>query len=288
MKAGSNRMKVPNSKIKLNKDLLNKAIIVICIITLIYSLSKIGIIYYDSFRNKNLITGIQGMFYNQQQFKAKTFRETSFDKVLRSIVLNESESTSTDINNLIKQETLMKYDQLLEINEDIVGWIKVPNTKIDYPVMQSSDNLYYLDKAINLEKNRAGSIFMDFRNGGDGEDKHTILYGHHMRDGTMFKGLIKYENEDFFNNQSIIQFDTLFEEQKWEVFSAYVTGVGFDYLKTNFNTPDEYKTFLTTIQEKSLFPSDVVLTENDQILTLSTCTYDYSEARLVVHAKKIE
>lgn len=288
MKAGSNRMKVPNSKIKLNKDLLNKAIIVICIITLIYSLSKIGIIYYDSFRNKNLITGIQGMFYNQQQFKAKTFRETSFDKVLRSIVLNESESTSTDINNLIKQETLMKYDQLLEINEDVVGWIKVPNTKIDYPVMQSSDNLYYLDKTINLEKNRAGSIFMDFRNGGDGEDKHTILYGHHMRDGTMFKGLIKYENEDFFNNQSIIQFDTLFEEQKWEVFSAYVTGVGFDYLKTNFNTPDEYKTFLTTIQEKSLFPSDVVLTENDQILTLSTCTYDYSEARLVVHAKKIE
>lgn len=281
-------MKVPNSKIKLNKDLLNKAIIVICIITLIYSLSKIGIIYYDSFRNKNLITGIQGMFYNQQQFKAKTFRETSFDKVLRSIVLNESESTSTDINNLIKQETLMKYDQLLEINEDVVGWIKVPNTKIDYPVMQSSDNLYYLDKTINLEKNRAGSIFMDFRNGGDGEDKHTILYGHHMRDGTMFKGLIKYENEDFFNNQSIIQFDTLFEEQKWEVFSAYVTGVGFDYLKTNFNTPDEYKTFLTTIQEKSLFPSDVVLTENDQILTLSTCTYDYSEARLVVHAKKIE
>ena len=281
-------MKIPNFKIKINKNFVNKAIIVICVITLIYSLSNIGIIYYDSYRNKNLITDIQGMFYNEQQFKDKTFQNTSFDEVLRSIVLNESDIPNNEIDNVINKDSLSKYEQLLEINKDVVGWINVPNTKIDYPIMQSYDNLYYLDKTINLEKNRAGSIFMDFRNSGDGQDKHTIIYGHHMRDGTMFKGLIKYENEDFFNNQNIIQVDTLFEEQKWEVFCAYVTGIDFDYLRTHFNTPDEYTTFLTMIQEKSLFPSDVVLTENDQILTLSTCTYDYNEARLVVHAKKIQ
>jgi len=280
-------MKSLDSKFKININILNKVIIVICTITLLYSLTNIGMIYYDHIRNKMLITDIQKLFYNEQQFNQKTFQEKSFDELIRSITLKESDDTST-IDPITPQIPLEKYNSLLEINEDVVGWINIPSTKIDYPILQSTDNLYYLDKTINLEKNAAGSIFMDYRNTGDAQDKHTILYGHHMRDGTMFKGLTKYVNEDFFSNQSIIQFDTLYEEQRWEIFSVYVTGVDFDYLKTSFNTPDEYTTFLTTIQEKSLFSSNVVLTERDQLLTLSTCTYDYDNARLVVHAKKVE
>jgi len=177
---------------------------------------------------------------------------------------------------------------LLEINRDVVGWIKIPDTSIDYPVLQADDNEYYLDKDIYRNKNKAGSIFMDYRVKLDGSDKHIIIYGHHMRDGTMFKDLMKYKDRDFFYNNNIIQFDTLYREMEWEVFSVYVTEASFNYIKTQFNTPSEYEHFLTTIKNKSLFPAEVVLTANDEILTLSTCTYEYDDARFVVHARRVK
>jgi sortase B len=104
----------------------------------------------------------------------------------------------------------------------------------------------------------------------------------------MFKDLIKYKNKDFFYTNNIIQFDTLYEEIKWEVFSVYITGTDFNYIKTHFNTPAEYENFLIAIKNKSLFPTDVELTADDQILTLSTCTYEYNDARFVVHARRVQ
>jgi sortase B len=233
------------------------------------------------------LTEIQRIFYNQQQFQQETLTETNFDQLLRRIILNENVSTNSNVEDTT-QNILPKYQPLLEINEDVVGWIKIPNTSIDYPVLQANDNEYYLNRDIYRKKNRAGSIFMDYRIKLDGRDKHIILYGHHMRDGTMFKDLIKYKNKDFFYKNNVIQFDTLYEEIKWEVFSVYITGTDFNYIKTRFNTPAEYENFLTTIKNKSLFPTDVVLTANDQILTLSTCTYEYDDARFVVHARRVK
>jgi sortase B len=231
---------------------------------------------------------IQRIFYDQQQqFQQKPFQETSFEELLRHIIFNEEISTNSNMKSEI-WNILPKYRPLLEINEDVVGWIKIPNTSIDYPVLQADDNEYYLNRNIYREKNRAGSIFMDYRIKLDSKDRHIIIYGHHMRDGTMFKDLIKYKNKDFFYTNNIIQFDTLYEEIKWEVFSVYITGTDFNYIKTHFNTPAEYENFLIAIKNKSLFPTDVELTADDQILTLSTCTYEYNDARFVVHARRVQ
>jgi sortase B len=189
---------------------------------------------------------------------------------------------------LIEKKPNPKFNELLKQNEEIVGWIKINSTKIDYPVTQASDNQFYLDNDVNKLKNPAGSIFMDFRNLADGDNRNIILYGHDMRTGAMFANLLGYQSKWNFDNKSIIEFDTLYADQKWKIFSAYTTDSHFDYIKTDFSTNEEYLAFLKTIQAKSIHSTSIELTEADTILTLSTCSAASNDARFVVHAKLIK
>jgi sortase B len=181
-----------------------------------------------------------------------------------------------------------KFVELTKKNEDIVGWLKIENTAIDYPVTQAEDNDFYLDKDVSKNANAAGSIFMDFRNNVVDLDRHIILYGHNMKDGSMFADLLHYESRWNFQNQSFIQFDTLFTDAKWEIFSVYTTDANVDYLQTEFQSDEEYRSFLETIKAKSLHSSNVILSQDDRILTLSTCSYAFNDARFVVHAKLVK
>jgi sortase B len=153
--------------------------------------------------------------------------------------------------------------------------------------MQADDNVFYLERDINKNPNAAGAIFMDYRNNASGSDRHTILYGHNMKDGAMFAELLRYESRWNFENRSIVQFDGLYGDAKWEIFSVYTTEAKVDYLQTDFPTDDAYLSFLETIQAKSLHPKDATLTIDDRILTLSTCSYAYHDARFVVHARLV-
>jgi sortase B len=275
-------------KIKIRKEHLNTALMIISAAVFLYSLSMIGYTLYSSFRNKNLMSEAQRLYYEQQQFNPTFTYKPSFDSLLRSIVMNEAAAAGQEDGISSPAGILPEYKPLLEITEDIVGWISIPNTVVNYPVVQADDNEYYLNRAYTGEKNKGGSIFMDFRNRGDGTDRNTILYGHHMRDGSMFKALTRYQDEEFLKENSVFSFNTLYDKYSWKVFSVYVTGTDFNYIQTRFHSPDEYQSFLDRIKAKSLFDIDVELTEEDKIITLSTCTYDYSDARLVIHAKLIE
>ncbi|NTW71548.1 MAG: class B sortase [Eubacteriaceae bacterium] len=186
-----------------------------------------------------------------------------------------------------KQEVSGKFTELQKVNGDTAGWIKIDDTMIDYPVVRTIENEYYLAHDFYKNESKAGTIFMDYRNLGDGIDRNVILYGHNMKDGSMFKDLMKYKDRSFFDSHRFIQFDTLLEETKWEIFSVYVTGTDFYYIDTDFSTDEEYQVFLDTLQKKSLFPTDVRLTAADQILTLSTCSYEFDNARFVVQARKV-
>ncbi|BBI34151.1 class B sortase [Cohnella abietis] len=179
------------------------------------------------------------------------------------------------------------FKPLLEINKDIIGWVKIDDSNIDYPVVQSDDNSYYLTRDLHGKNNVNGSIFMDYRNAIDKEDKHLILYGHNMKNKSMFMALLNYESRWYFDHHSIIQFDTLYGNQKWQVFSAYYTDAKDDYLKTDFKTDEQFKDFAVSLQSKSLHKTDVILHENDPILTLSTCSNSHDDARFVVHARLI-
>lgn len=193
-----------------------------------------------------------------------------------------------DANNQINGEDILdKFKPLLEINDEIVGWINIKDTNIDYPVVQGEDNKFYLDHNVKKEKSKAGSIFMDYRNNGDDRDKNTILYGHHMKDGTMFKDLMGYKDPNFLKDHLIISFSTLYKKNLWEIFSVYVTDIEFDYIKTDFHTDEEYHKFLEEITEKSLFNTNIQPTIEDKIITLSTCSYEFDNGRFVVHGRKI-
>lgn len=172
--------------------------------------------------------------------------------------------------------------------EDYRGWIKVDNTNIDYPIVQGKDNSFYLDKDINKNYLSSGSIFMNYLNNGF-NDENTILFGHHMRNKTMFAQLEKYKEKEFFQNDNDIKIEV--ENDKvltYKVFSVYVTDDNDNYIKTNFDNKSEYKEFLDKIKNKSIYKSDINVDENDKIITLSTCSYEFDDARMVVHGKLLK
>ena len=182
---------------------------------------------------------------------------------------------------------LPQFDELLAINPDVVGWISIPGTAVDYPVLQTEDNVYYLDHDIYGETSRAGTLFMDYRMLLDGTDRHQIIYGHHTRDGSMFTSLMDYKDESFFNANRLIYLDQLFEKQTWEIFSAYVTSTDFYYIETRFSGDEDWLAFMEMVQDRSKFNTEVTLSADDQMLTLSTCTYEFDDARFVVHARLV-
>jgi len=184
-------------------------------------------------------------------------------------------------------EIQSKFFALLEENEDIVGWITIDNTHINYPVVQGEDNNEYLHLNIKRRWSFPGSIFMDFRNDIRQEDKNTIIYGHNMNDDTMFSELMLYEDANYEADISTIRFDTLYEDCTWVVFAAYRTTTANNYLITHFSSDEEFMKYVEDAKAKSVYKSDVVVSPDDRILTLSTCSNDADDERFVVHAKLV-
>lgn len=191
------------------------------------------------------------------------------------------------VYNLIREEK-EESDNLFEKNIDYRGWIKIDNTNINYPILQGQDNEEYLYKDINNEYIVSGSIFMNYLNNGF-DDQNTVLFGHNMKNGTMFANLKKYKEEDFFYNNNDIEIELSNGKYlKYKVFSVYITDINDNYTKTSFEDKDEYKEFLERIKNKSIYKSDISVNENDKIITLSTCSYEFDDARLVVTGKLID
>ena len=179
-------------------------------------------------------------------------------------------------------------ENLYDKYEDYRGWIKIDNTNINYPIVQGKDNSFYLDKDINKNYLSSGSIFMNYLNHGF-NDENTVLFGHHMRNKTMFAQLKKYKEKEFFYGNNDIEIEIKDGKTlKYKVFSAYVTDSKDNYIKTNFDDKDQYKEFLEDIKNKSQYKSDIDVNENDKIITLSTCSYEFNDARMVVHGKLLK
>lgn len=214
-------------------------------------------------------------------------KEKQKDKISSEIV--ESEQESEKVNNAVSELEKNQTQSKPNIDKDIeiIGWLKIPNTSIDHPVVQGDDNQYYLNHNVNHERDKSGAIFMDYRNRNKVLNRNTIIYGHFMKNKTMFYDLHKFKNKKFFLNNKTISFDTLNNEYSWEVFSVYVTKTDFYYIQPDFNDAKRYEEFLKIIKEKSMYQSDINLDKNDIVLTLSTCSYEYNDARFVVHAKLI-
>jgi len=178
------------------------------------------------------------------------------------------------------------YDTLISINPDTIGWLKVNNTRINYPVVQYTNNEYYLNHNFDKKRNNLGWIFADYRNTFSVLSDNTIIYGHNaIALGLMFGSLDKVLAKTWYNNEKnlTIMFSIKGEVYYWRIFSIYTTKTTNDYLITDFTNRNEYQTFLDNLKKKSIKNFNVNVTNNDRILTLSTCHNDNNH-RLVVHA----
>lgn len=171
-------------------------------------------------------------------------------------------------------------------NPDTVGYIRIQNTRVDYPVVYSGDNEFYLTNGFDKEPAESGAIFMDFRCDINDFDKtrNIILYGHRMRDGSMFKSLTNYQSKTFFCENPRIQFDTLNQQLNWEIFAVFITRTDFYYIDTDFPEDEKWMDFLAECKSRSMYETDVNFYPTDIILTLSTCAANVDK-RLVVMAR---
>ena len=178
--------------------------------------------------------------------------------------------------------------ELKRQNSDTVGWINVNNTNINYPFVHTGDNDYYLKHSFDKSYNAAGWIFLDYRNSADFSDRNNIIYGHSRLDKTMFGSLNKVLNSEWYSNKDnhIIRISLENENTLWQIFSVYKTLIESYYIRTNFNSDDEYVEFLNTIKNRSLYDFNTNLSKDDKVLTLSTCYSDTE--RTVVHARLIK
>lgn len=209
---------------------------------------------------------------------------------LNTEIINQNEVDEFDPYwDYIKMNLInVDFNELLSENKDTVGWIQVNGTNINYPIVQTSDNDYYLTHAFDKSWNSAGWVFMDYRNDSETFDKNTILYGHSRLDKTMFGSLKNILKSGWLDDTSnyVIKLSTPYENTMWQVFSVYHLPTTSDYLKVDFSSDSEFSDFLKLIYNRTAHNFGTSVSTNDKILTLSTC-YANSE-KLVVHAKLIK
>lgn len=178
------------------------------------------------------------------------------------------------------------FSSFLSINPDFTGWLSIENTAIDYPVVRGRDNEFYLEHDFFREAHPLGAIFMDFRNIGNGQDNHTIIYGHHTSTGHMFADLEKFLSEDFFNENRTIVFEDIFSERTYEIFSVHVAPADAYFINESFTNPD-MTDYLNDINERSVHQTDTEFTDDTRLLTLISCNYTIDDGRIYVHAVEV-
>lgn len=176
----------------------------------------------------------------------------------------------------------------LDINPDYFGWIRITGTNIDYPFVRSHDNKDYLTLDFNKNYSDAGSLFMDYRNLGNFNDKHTIIYGHYMKNKTLFHNLTLYHKKDFYEENQVIEIAGLYETKTYKIFSVYEISAD-DYTFTlDFEEEIDYQNYLETLQKLSRhtneLENELEIDPTKRLLSLVTCSYGVGNGRTIVHA----
>lgn len=195
----------------------------------------------------------------------------------------------------VELKVLPEYETLYNKNKKLIGWLKIDDTIIDYPVMQTSNNEYYLDHNFNQEKDNNGSIFMDTDCVAYPRSQNLILYGHHMKSGKMFGDLEKYASESYYKKHSIIHFDTIYEKSVYQIMYVFRTKVlkeneiAFKYYQfIDAGSGEEFNSYMNEMAQMSLYDTGVTAQYGDELLTLSTCDHSQTDGRFVVVAKRIQ
>lgn len=219
-------------------------------------------------------------FYNDSEIKY----------VSNNIQMKDTSLDNTELNLFKRYSKLNINPKLFKTikKDNMVSWITVDGTNINYPVVQGEDNSFYLNHDVNKNLKSSGWIFMDYRNSKELDDDNTIIYGHNLANKTSFGSLSNVFKSDWFETSNhYIEVITEKDKYVYEIFSIYTIDPEVYYLQNNFNSKDSYKEFISTIKSRSIYDFNIDLDTSDRIITLSTCT-DNNKSRNVVHAKLIK
>lgn len=245
----------------MKRKILFWAAIAVCAVVFVFSLSKI----------------IEGLSEYRQG--TNTYNEL---REFAGVMKPTPPPSETDPADDPEEELVLDFDALLEINSQCVGWIYSEGTIISYPIAQASDNSYYLKHMFNGESNSAGCIFLDYRNAPDFSDFNSVIFGHNLKNGTMFRSLTGYKEQSYYDEHPVLQLLT--PEKNYDIclFGGYIAKVTDDAWQLSFEDDAARAAWLQEILDRSTFQSDVVPEVTDHIVTLSTCSYEFTNARYVV------
>ena len=231
------------------------------------------------------VCGMGYIIYNfYSNYKTKKQTET----ILNTITIDEAQITQT------KTERMLQLEELQEQNDEIVAWIEIPDTNINYPVVQAKDNDFYLDHDYKKEYSATGSLFLDKDFDTQNGSSNYLIYGHRNKQGLMFEDLLKYANKDFYESHKKIKFTTNEEDSIYEVVAVFYSRVYYKkeqdvfryYYFVNAKDENEYNDFVYNAKKVSLYDTGINPQYGEQLLTLSTCEYSQEDGRFVVVFKK--
>jgi len=210
--------------------------------------------------------------------------------------LNASEEIKEELIELVEIPEIpseepsfeVDFDELKKINSDVIGWIVIESTQVNYPIVQGNNNSYYLNRSYDKKWNSLGSIFADYQSSNDFTDYNTFIYGHHTKNGSMFGELYKYMNKEFYDENKTFYLYTPSGNYEAEIFSAYLDSTKSESYNQSFNSVDEFNDYITMIKKKSNYNTNVEIdTTKDKTITLYSCSHESNRQktdRYFIHA----
>ena len=213
-----------------------------------------------------------------------------------NIIAEEPGSIENNDEEISKTERMLKLEELQKDNSDIVAWIEIENTNINYPVLQCSNNDFYMNHNYKKEYSIGGSIFLDKDYDWNLPSSNLLIYGHNLKNGTMFNNLLKYQNKKFFESHPTIRFTTNKEDTTYEIIATFKsklyyktdTNVFRYYYFINASNESDYNNFVTNAKKASLYDTGKTAKYGDSLMTLSTCAYHTKDGRFAVVARKTQ
>ncbi len=244
---------------KYKKAILNFILYIILLSILIYSGIKIFKWYKDKTNNNKIV-----------------------EQIKSTVIVEENNEDGNENGYTVD------FNKLKEQNNETIAWLKINNTNIEYPVVKGTNNSFYLNHSFDKSKNSAGWIFADYKNKFDNTDKNIVIYGHNMRDGSMFGSMLNILDAKWYENEENTNITLYTENEKciYKVFSIYKIESEDYYIKTEFSDDNNFEQFVNTIKKRSIKEFNTDVSKDDNILTVSTCANN-NKYRVVLHAKKI-
>lgn len=264
--------KEENKEKKDNKKIIKTILIVIFSLGIVSGLVYIGASTYIKYKEKNMYDKLAEFMKEENIGSEKT-----------------EESKEPE-----KSERIAKLEELHSQNEDICAWIEIADTNINYPVLHTNNNEFYLNHDYEKKYSVRGSIFLDKDVDLNKPSSNFLMYGHRNKQGAMFEQLLKYKDKEFYENHKTIKFITLTEDAEYEILSVFYSRVYYKkeknvfryYYFTNADTEEEYNDYVENCKKASIYDTDVEATFGDQLITLSTCNYHTEDRKICSSCKK--